>query len=84
MKNLKGSIAIEYAADYDFLCKVKENHKKFILIDKVIASFYDGGAGDCNDSKKEALTIRRKYKNINIFQYFLKLFIMNARTGLRI
>lgn len=70
-----------YVADYEFLCRLKVNNKKFLLIDKVIASFYDGGLGSCNESKREALEVRRKYKNINIVKYFIKIILMCIRVG---
>lgn len=66
----------KYAADYDFLCKLKVNNKKFILIDKVIANFYDGGAGSCKFSRIEALEVRKKYKYICNVKYLIKKLII--------
>ncbi|MCM2535836.1 glycosyltransferase [Neobacillus pocheonensis] len=55
----------KYVADYELLCRVKKHGGKFKLIDKVIANFYDGGAGDCLESVIEALKFRYEYGFIN-------------------
>lgn len=70
----------KYVADYDFLSKLKVNNRKFILIDKVIASFYDGGAGSCSQARFEALEVRRKYRFINQFKYTLKKIDLSIRN----
>lgn len=64
--------SLRYVADYDFLCRLKINNKNFKLIDKIIASFYDGGAGDCNESRLEALKVLKKYRFINNRMYITK------------
>lgn len=51
----------KYVADYELLCRIKKNKGKFKLIDKVIANFYDGGAGDSLESVIEALKFRYEY-----------------------
>lgn len=62
-----------YVADYELLCRIKKNGGKFKLIDKVIANFYDGGAGDSLESVVEALKFRYEYGFIDkkgfIFNY---------------
>lgn len=63
----------KYAADYDFLCKLSENKKKFLLFDKIVANFFDGGAGDCLDSAIEAIKIQKKYGYINRKKFIYKI-----------
>jgi glycosyltransferase involved in cell wall biosynthesis len=63
----------KYAADYELLCRIKKNGGKYKLIDKVIANFYFGGAGDCADSVVETLKIRHEYEFINKKTYILNL-----------
>lgn len=60
-----------YAADYDLLLRLNKYGYKFKLINKPIASFYDGGAGDCIESRIEALNIKKKYKCISSCKYLL-------------
>lgn len=64
--------SLRYVADYDFLCRLKMNNKSFKLVDKIIANFYDGGAGDCKESRVEALKVLKKYNNIRYFKYLVK------------
>lgn len=61
----------KYAADYDLLLKLEKCGYKFKLINKIIASFYDGGAGDCIQSRIEALNIKKKYNCINQYKYLI-------------
>ncbi len=66
----------KYVADYELLCRVKRNGGKFKLIDKVIANFFDGGAGDSIDSLVEALKFKREYEFINTRTYILNLVML--------
>ena len=61
----------KYVADYELLCRIKKNGGKFKLIDKVIANFFDGGAGDCLESVIEALKFRMEYGFIDKKIYLL-------------
>ncbi|MDU6365062.1 MAG: glycosyltransferase family 2 protein [Clostridium sp.] len=65
-----------YVADYDFLCRLKIKNKNFKLIDKIIANFHDGGAGDCKESRVEALRVLKKYNYIGNSRYLLKRLFM--------
>jgi glycosyltransferase involved in cell wall biosynthesis len=69
----------KYVADYELLCRVKKNGGKFKLIDKVIANFYDGGAGDCLDSVVEALKLKHEYEFINRKTYIVC--VLKLRIG---
>lgn len=73
--------SLRYVADYDFLCRLKINDKKFKLIDKVMANFYDGGAGDCKESRFEALKVLKKYNYIGAFKYFVKYLFMKLNIN---
>ncbi|HDR8171676.1 TPA: glycosyltransferase [Bacillus thuringiensis] len=62
----------KYVADYELLCRIKKNGGKFKLIEKTIANFYDGGAGDCLESVVEALKFRYEYGFINKKTFVIK------------
>ncbi|MED0935336.1 glycosyltransferase family 2 protein [Bacillus mobilis] len=62
----------KYVADYELLCRIENNKGKFKLIEKVIANFYDGGAGDCLESVVEALKFRHEYGFISKKEFIIK------------
>ncbi|WP_035321987.1 glycosyltransferase family 2 protein [Peribacillus kribbensis] len=64
----------KYVADYELLCRIRKNGGKFKLIDKVIANFYDGGAGNTFKSVVEALKLRYEYQFINRKEYIIRYF----------
>lgn len=62
----------KYVADYELLCRIKKNGGKFKLIEKTIANFYDGGAGDCLESVIEALRFRHEQGFIKKKTFIIK------------
>lgn len=60
----------KFAADYDLMLRFKKEGAKFCLIDKVLVTFDECGAGNSSLSRKEALIIKNKY---HLFKSKLKL-----------
>lgn len=63
-----------YVADYELLIRIKEGGGTFLLMDEVIANFFDGGAGDNLSSVIESYNMKREKKIISNIQYFIKVF----------
>lgn len=61
-----------YVADYELLIRIKEEGGTFLLMDEVIASFFDGGAGDNLSSVIESYNMKKEKKIISKTQYFFK------------
>lgn len=73
----------KYAADYDLLCRFKLADRKFFMVEKIIANFYDGGAGNCSESRYEALDIRRKYNFLGKKMFIVKKIMLIVKEKLK-
>ena len=56
-------------SDYDFMLKAFHNNKKFIFVDEIIDYFTPNGASSSYYASVERLNIRKKYHDINSFEY---------------
>ena len=62
------------AADYEMMVRFSFNKEiEFICVNQIIANYTMGGASGTQKSDLEAITIRKKYGLINLFQYFIRL-----------
>ncbi|MBO1362879.1 glycosyltransferase [Prevotella sp. A2931] len=61
-----------YVADYDLMLRYKKANKKFYFIEKILATFDEGGGGNSRASRLEALTLQRKYNLISREKAFIK------------
>lgn len=74
-----------YAADHDFMISIYKTGKKFKRIEKVIANFRLGGAGESIKAKIDGLNVMYKHSVISkkIFQkrmFFLKIAMLKSKV----
>lgn len=70
------SLSYRYAADFDFMLRIKKQGARFKLIPQILAVFNENGSGNCRLSRKEAIVIKRKYRLISIVK-MLELLLRN-------
>lgn len=67
-----------FVADYDLLLRFRKDGARFFLMDKILVSFDENGAGNSRISRKEALLLRKRYGLSVGFKYifdYIKFFI---------
>lgn len=69
----KFNVKYKFAADYDFMLKLKSHKCSFHLIEQVLAQFDENGSGNSWSSTKEAISIRKKYRLVSNMQYIFLL-----------
>jgi GT2 family glycosyltransferase len=77
----------KYSSDYDFMIRMKKNGVKFYFIEKVLASFKEGGISNSVNAKNESNLIKYRhgfisYKILILSKLlgFLKLFFKRVEV----
>ena len=62
-----------YAADYDFMIRLKRQGSSFFFVPEIFAVFNEDGAGNCRKSRNEAYKLMLNNGFISIIKYFVLL-----------
>jgi len=62
-----------FAADYDFMIRLKLQGASFLFVPIIFAVFNEDGAGNCRKSRNEAYKLKLNYGFISLLKYYILL-----------